>query len=62
MHSNYGPIFSQLQNYLNTNFISGIFQPGFKALDSTKSALLKVFNDTFMSTDAASTMALVLLD
>lgn len=35
---------------------------GFKTLHSTESALLKVFNDILITTDAGDTMALVLLD
>jgi len=55
-------VFIQLQDYLTTNGISDIFQSGFKTLHSTETALLKVYNDILMSTDAGNIVALIMLD
>ncbi len=40
--------------------INEVFQSGFKALNSTESALLRVLNDIFLTTDSGKPMALVL--
>lgn len=55
-------VLSQLQPFLNAHSILEKFQLGYKALHSTESALLKVFNDLFLMTDCGSSAILVLLD
>ncbi len=55
-------VLAQLQVYLRSNQIYEIFQSGFRKLHSTETALLKVYNDILMSTDAGNAVALVLLD
>ncbi len=55
-------VFIQLQNYFQSNYISDIFQSGFKTLHSTESTLLEVFYCILLTTDAGDTMELVLLD
>ncbi len=48
--------------YLKDHNILEVFQSGFKTLHSTESALLKVFNDILLATDAGDCVILVLLD
>ena len=55
-------VLSQLQSFLTVHAIHEVFQSGFKALHSTESALLKVFNDLLLTTDAGQSAVLVLLD
>ncbi len=55
-------LLAQLQSFLSENSINEVFQSGFKALHSTESALLRVLNDIFLTTDSGEPMALVLLD
>nr|XP_061839065.1 uncharacterized protein LOC133621161 isoform X1 [Nerophis lumbriciformis]XP_061839075.1 uncharacterized protein LOC133621161 isoform X1 [Nerophis lumbriciformis] len=55
-------VYSQLLPFLEDNGITELFQSGFKALHSTESALLKVFNDILLSTDSGKYVVLVLLD
>ena len=52
----------QLQEFLNNNHIFETFQSGFKSLHSTESALLRVFNDLLITTDAGDFAILLLLD
>ncbi len=52
----------QLQVFLRSNQIYEMFQSGFRKLHSTETALLKVYNDILMSTDAGNAVALILLD
>lgn len=54
-----------LNNYsffLKCNNISEKFQSGCKSAHSTESALLRVLNDIYLSTDTGDSVALVLLD
>uniref|UniRef100_A0A669EXB8 Reverse transcriptase domain-containing protein n=1 Tax=Oreochromis niloticus TaxID=8128 RepID=A0A669EXB8_ORENI len=55
-------VFSQLQAYLDTNNIAEKFQSAFKPRHSTETALLRVLNDLFVSTDSGRSVVLVLLD
>lgn len=48
--------FLKMQNMLE------VFQSGFKTSHSTKTALLRVFNDVFITTDSGDCVILVLLD
>ncbi len=52
----------QLQVFLRSNQIYEMFQSGFRKLHSTETALLQVYNDILMSTDAGNAVALILLD
>jgi len=52
-------VFDQLHSLLKFNGISERFQSGFKSAHSTESALLRVLNDIYLSTDS---VVLVLLD
>ncbi len=52
-------MFDQLQSFLSCNGISEMFQSGFKSVHSTETALLRVLNYIFVSTDS---VVLVLLD
>lgn len=54
-------VLSQLQSFLSDNSTNEVFQSGFKALHSTESAVLRVLNDIFLTTDSGKPMALVLL-
>ncbi len=55
-------VFDQLQSFLSCNGISEMFQSGFKSVHSTETALLRVLNDIFLSTDSGDSVVLVLLD
>jgi len=55
-------VLDQLQLFLKCNDISEKFQSGFKSAHSTESALLRVLNDIYRSTDTGDSVALVLLD
>lgn len=55
-------VLAQLQSFMLNNSINEVFQSGFKALHSTESALLRVLNDIYLTTDSGKQMALVLLD
>lgn len=48
--------------FLNAHGILEKFQSGIKPLHSTESALLTVFNDSFLATDTGDRAILVLLD
>ena len=54
-------VYSQLMDFLNEQNVLEIFQPGFKTLHSTESALLRVFN-VFLATDSGHCAILVLLE
>jgi len=49
-------------DHLKCNGISETFQSGFKSAHSTESALLRVLNDIYLSTDTGDSVVLVLLD
>uniref|UniRef100_A0A3P9K7F1 Reverse transcriptase domain-containing protein n=1 Tax=Oryzias latipes TaxID=8090 RepID=A0A3P9K7F1_ORYLA len=53
---------AQLQPFLDDGGILDTFQSGYKAFHSTESALLKVFNDLYLTTDSGNSAILVLLD
>jgi len=55
-------VYAQLQLHLNSNNISEKFQSGFKSCHSSKTALLRVFNDLLLISDSGSFAVLVLLD
>uniref|UniRef100_A0A3B3QY49 Reverse transcriptase domain-containing protein n=1 Tax=Paramormyrops kingsleyae TaxID=1676925 RepID=A0A3B3QY49_9TELE len=55
-------VLQQLQFFLDIHGILEPFQSGFKALHSTESALLKVFNDLLLATDSGDSAILILLD
>jgi hypothetical protein len=55
-------VFQQLTAYLNNFNLLDKFQSGFRAIHSTESALLKVYNDILLCTDSGSCAILVLLD
>ena len=55
-------VHSQLMSFLEEHNILEVFQSGFKSLHSTKSALLRVFNYIFSTTDSGDCVILVLLD
>lgn len=55
-------VFMQLQSVLNAHSILEKFQSGFKALHSTETALLKVFNDLLLAPGSDNSAALLLLD
>lgn len=52
----------QLQSFLELHGILELFQSGFKALHSTETTLLKVFNDLLLITDTGDSAILMLLD
>lgn len=52
----------QLQSFLDIHGIIEALQSGFKALHSTESALLKVFNNLLLATDSGDSAILMLLD
>ncbi len=54
-------VFDQLQSFLSCNGISEIFQSGFKSVHSTETALLRVLNYIFVSTDSGDSVVLVVL-
>ena len=55
-------VYLQLSTFLNDKCITEIFQSGFKSAHSTETALLRVFNDIFLTSDSGDTVALLLLD
>lgn len=55
-------VYSQLIDHLNEHQLFEIFQSGFKAMHSTESALLRVFNDILLPGDSGDSVVLVLLD
>ena len=55
-------VLNQLQSHLDFNDILEKFQSGFKSCHSTETALLRVFNDLFLTADAGNSAVLVLLD
>uniref|UniRef100_A0A3P9MP71 Reverse transcriptase domain-containing protein n=1 Tax=Oryzias latipes TaxID=8090 RepID=A0A3P9MP71_ORYLA len=55
-------VYVQLKDFLDENGNLEVFQSGFKSLHSTESALLRVFNDILLATDAGDHVVLVLLD
>ena len=52
----------QLQSFIHAHNIFDMFQYGFKALHSTESALLRVFNYLLVATDSGDSAILMLLD
>lgn len=55
-------VYKQLMSFLEEHGILEVFQSGFKALHSTESALLRVFNDVFLANDSGDCVIIVLLD
>lgn len=55
-------VLNQLQHFLTSNSIYEVFQSGFKSAHSTESALLRVLNDIYLSTDSGDSVFLILLD
>uniref|UniRef100_A0A8C6L1N7 Reverse transcriptase domain-containing protein n=1 Tax=Nothobranchius furzeri TaxID=105023 RepID=A0A8C6L1N7_NOTFU len=55
-------VYSQLVAFLDTNDLWETFQSGFRKGHSTESALLMVFNDTFLACDMDNDVVLLLLD
>ncbi len=55
-------MFIQLQSLLRANNIFETFQSGFKPLHSTESDVLRVLNDTLLTTDSGDYVILILLD
>uniref|UniRef100_A0A8C6M722 Reverse transcriptase domain-containing protein n=1 Tax=Nothobranchius furzeri TaxID=105023 RepID=A0A8C6M722_NOTFU len=55
-------VHSQILAFLEKQNVLEVFQSGFKPFHSTESALLKVFNDIYLATDAGDCVVLVLLD
>lgn len=55
-------VFTQLQSFLENNYIYKKFQSVFKSHYSTESALFKVHNDIALSVDVKCPVVLVLLD
>ncbi len=55
-------VLDQLQHFLTSNCIYEIFQSGFKPVHSTESALLRVLNDIYITTDSGDSVVLILLD
>uniref|UniRef100_A0A8C6TX04 Reverse transcriptase domain-containing protein n=1 Tax=Neogobius melanostomus TaxID=47308 RepID=A0A8C6TX04_9GOBI len=55
-------VYEQLQSYIDQNTIAEKFQSGFKSCHSTETALLRVFNDLFLTADSGGHSVLVLLD
>ncbi len=53
---------NQLQCFLSSNCIYEVFQSGFKSAHSTESALLRVLNYIYLSTDSGDFVILILLD
>ncbi len=53
---------NQLQSFLSSNCIYEVFQSGFKSAHSTESALLRVLNYIYLSTDSGDSVVLILLD
>ncbi|XP_032879310.1 uncharacterized protein LOC116974699, partial [Amblyraja radiata] len=55
-------VYAQLKLFLDEHNIREVFQSGFKAMHSTESALLRVFNDILLANDSGNYVVLVLLD
>lgn len=55
-------VFKQISSFLTNFNILDKFQSGFRALHSTESALLKVYNDILLTIDSGSSALLILLD
>ena len=55
-------VLTQLMSFLASHDIMEVFQSGYKALHSTETALVKIFNDIFLATDGDDFLILVLLD
>ncbi len=55
-------VLNQLQSFLSSNCIYEVFQSGFKSAHSTESALLRVLNYIYLSTDSGDYVVLILLD
>ena len=55
-------LYKQLKYFLDKSVAFEVFQSGFKAHHSTKSALLRVFNYIFSANDSGHSILLVLLD
>ena len=55
-------VLTQLKSYLVSQGLLEVFQSGYKALHSTETALVKIFNDIFLATDGDDFLVLVLLD
>ncbi len=55
-------VFTPLYSFLNVHGLHEVFQSGFKSLQSTETALLKVFNDLLVATDSGDYAVLMLLD
>ncbi len=55
-------VLNQIQSFLSSNCIYEVFQSGFKSAHSTESALLRVLNDIYLSTDSGDSVVLILLD
>ncbi len=50
----------QLQHFLTSNCIYEVFQSGFKSVHNTESALLRVLNIIYLSTDSGDSVVLIL--
>lgn len=49
----------QLQHFLTSNCIYAVFQSGFNFARSTESALLRVLNNIYLSTDSGDSVVLM---
>ena len=55
-------VYSELKNYLSSNFLYPRMQSAYRKFHSTETALVKLFNGVACSIDAGEEVALVLLD